>query len=243
MTQGSFPMNSAEARDITARINSKVEQLGEVETQLWELLSQAHAGKAWVALGYSGWSQYVGEELTVGRSHAYRLLDYAKVVEAFREVSPVGDTSTLTERQARNIKPVLGQARADIEEAIAAGEEPNQAVKDAIDKYGSRPVKYYEPTPAEFDARSEHVKMDMLSDAAAFAFDDPTNHLVKVVKLVRDAVDLWQEYDDPPSRMDAIHGCRTLEYYAEAMERMAGNLMEVRERILAYLARQGVGNG
>ncbi|GGX41340.1 hypothetical protein GCM10010353_65840 [Streptomyces chryseus] len=35
----------------------------------------AHRGRVWVALGYSGWDEYAQGEMGVSRAQAYRLID------------------------------------------------------------------------------------------------------------------------------------------------------------------------
>lgn len=104
-------LTEVEARQLTDDIKETAEQL-------WKLLLRAYEGKAWKVLGYVSWEAYVKTEFDMGRSHSYRILDQGKVILALqeaasvnlgtREVSPLGDIS---ERDARDIKPVLPQVQ------------------------------------------------------------------------------------------------------------------------------------
>ena len=46
---------------------------------------------------------YCQERWRIGRAHAYRLMESAQVIDA---LSPVGDTTGLSERQARELAPM-----------------------------------------------------------------------------------------------------------------------------------------
>lgn len=75
-------MTRDEARALTDRIRDAVEAT-------WALLLEAHEQRAWAALGYGTWAEYV---------------------------LPMGNIS---ERAARDIKPHLDDVTAEIEERIA----------------------------------------------------------------------------------------------------------------------------
>jgi hypothetical protein len=137
-----------EAQVITSKIQSTTEML-------WELLFEAHEGKAWEPMGYTSWQAYVHAEFQISRSQSYRLIDQAKVTRAIEEaavsaaVSPMGDTFhptvEVTERQVIAIKPHIEEVVAEVRESVASGVEPQQAVHFAIQKYGT-------PTPKDADA-------------------------------------------------------------------------------------------
>lgn len=92
-------LTSGEARALTNRIKAAVEEA-------WALLLEAHERRAWTALGYHRWEDYVRGEFNMSRSYSYRLLDQAAVVRAIEAVSPMGDIE-LDERAARDLKPIL----------------------------------------------------------------------------------------------------------------------------------------
>lgn len=69
-----------EARALTDRIRDSVEAT-------WALLLEAHEQKAWAALGYATWAEYVSAEFNMSRRHSYRLLDHGRVVQAIEEAT------------------------------------------------------------------------------------------------------------------------------------------------------------
>lgn len=89
----SYVCNEAEARALTDEIKGSVERT-------WLLLSNAHERKAWAALGYGSWRDYAMAEFGLSQSHAYRLLDAARVVREIEAAagSPFGEIS---EKEAR----------------------------------------------------------------------------------------------------------------------------------------------
>ena len=124
-------MTEDEARSLTDEIKKGVEVL-------WSMLFIAHERQAWRSLGYADWKEYVKVEFDMSKQYSYRILDQARVINTIRdaiespmgdssEMSPVGDIS-ISERQARDIKPILpqvvGRIRERIEEEAA---EPSAA--------------------------------------------------------------------------------------------------------------------
>lgn len=120
------PMNKTEARALTERIKSTADHL-------WALLLEAHERKAWKALGYERWRDYCNAEFKISARHAYRLLSQAEVLVAIEEVSGVTHGShDLSERDARDIKPILEVVVEDIRDRIGHGEEPEEAVRTSV---------------------------------------------------------------------------------------------------------------
>lgn len=90
-----------DARALTDRIKNAAEQV-------WSLLLEAHERRAWAALGYGRWEDYVRAEFDMARSYSYQVLDHARVVQAIQHASGMSATADiLTEREARDIKPIL----------------------------------------------------------------------------------------------------------------------------------------
>jgi hypothetical protein len=106
------PLNPDEAREITEKIKHQ-------SNQLFVLVKRAHAGRAWEALGYSGFAEYVRREFGTSTSWAYRLLSQANVIEAIEARVPEGTKIELGEPVARSLKKVLPNVLADIEERTA----------------------------------------------------------------------------------------------------------------------------
>lgn len=121
------PLTPLEARELTDRIRGAA-------VQLHDLLLEAYARGAWSALGYTSWREYATQELSISQSRAYRLLDQASVIAAIAEasgseISQVGKISALA---ASEIKDVLPDVTAAIQEKVAAGAEPTEAVREAV---------------------------------------------------------------------------------------------------------------
>lgn len=141
-----YSMSTSEARSIT-------DQIKEHTDAVWKLLVVAHEGQAWKPLGYSTWADYVAGEFSMSRAYSYRVLDQARVIRAIEEaVSPNGDISAaLTEKAARDIKPVLSTVVDDIREGVAdLGPEPEpervQAVVDeVVQSHRRAPEPYWSP--------------------------------------------------------------------------------------------------
>lgn len=93
-------LTEPEARDLTDSIKSTV-------VATYVLLSRAHEGKAYKALGYSTWKEYVSSEFDFSTQRSYQLLDLAKTAKAIEEAAPEGYEANLTEAQARDIKREL----------------------------------------------------------------------------------------------------------------------------------------
>lgn len=109
LAQGSA-CSAEEARELTDRIKASVEQT-------WALLLEAHDRHAWSALGYDRWEDYVRGEFDMARSTSYQLVDQGRVIQALRGVSANADI-VLTEKEARDIKPVLSQVVEQVREAV-----------------------------------------------------------------------------------------------------------------------------
>lgn len=89
-----------EALELTKSIKSTI-------TAAWVLLGRAHDGKAYRALGYNTWEEYVRTEFDFSVRTSYRLLDKAEVVRALEEATPADTTIQLTNKQVQEIKREL----------------------------------------------------------------------------------------------------------------------------------------
>lgn len=86
-------LDADSARRLTDEIRATAEHV-------WALLLQAHEQRAWSALGYGTWAEYVKTEFDYSRSRSYQLLDQAFVLreiegavrEAKRPMSAIADT-------------------------------------------------------------------------------------------------------------------------------------------------------
>lgn len=119
------PLTSEEARALTDTIRNAVDVL-------WVLIMKAHNGKAWSALGYDTWADYVQQEFNMSRSRSYQLLDQARVVQEIEAALPDGTKVSISEAAARDLKGVLEEVVPEIKERTE-GLDPDEA-SDILDE-------------------------------------------------------------------------------------------------------------
>lgn len=125
-------LTAESARELTDRIKGAAEQL-------WALLLEAHERRAWSALGYARWEDYVRAELNMSRQRAYQVLDQGRVI---REIGSAVSTSVdITEAAARDIKPHLPQVvdeictRVTTAPTILPPEQVHQVVREVVEEF------------------------------------------------------------------------------------------------------------
>ncbi|TMC06075.1 MAG: hypothetical protein E6J41_19985 [Chloroflexi bacterium] len=106
-----LPLDQREAALLTERIRAATRRV-------CLLLLKAHEGRAWIALGYSSWNQYVRSEFSISRSRSYELLDQARVVLRLRDAAGTQTVPEVSAYLALHIKPRLGQIAQDIQERV-----------------------------------------------------------------------------------------------------------------------------
>lgn len=127
------PLTRETATELTRSIRDAAEVI-------WVLIARAHAGKAWKALGYSNWAEYVNDEFNMSRSRSYQILDQAKVIAAINEATPQGAEISVSESSARDLKYVIQEAVPEIKEKTQ-GLPPEEAVavtQEIIAKYENK---------------------------------------------------------------------------------------------------------
>ncbi|MFY1576160.1 hypothetical protein ACN26Z_14860 [Verrucosispora sp. WMMD703] len=93
---------------------------------MWALLMEAHERRVWRALGYNTWEAYVRDRFDMARRTSYQVLDQARVIRAIEEATEdVRHGAQITERQTRDIKPILGEVVQTIRQRVTA--DPGQA--------------------------------------------------------------------------------------------------------------------
>lgn len=152
------PLNEAEALELTERIRNTT-------NLLWVLIKRAHAGKAYLALGYTSFEEYARTEFDISRSYAYKLLNQANVIEAIEAVVPEGTEFSLTAGQAADIKPVLPAMLATIEERASdlAPSEAGQMIEDVMrEDLARRKAEAEEETEREYqgDYNPDYIPPD-----------------------------------------------------------------------------------
>lgn len=168
-------MTQSEARDITEAIRSAA-------TATYILLAQAHEGKAFKALGYDTWAEYVREEFEISPQRSYQLLDLSKTIKTIEDSSPEGTTVKLTEAQARDIKRELPRITEKIKEETAElpPEEASSVIDDIIEeareqkKADDKAIAEREKNIAEAEEDGYHRGLEAAADALLQA-DSPDN--------------------------------------------------------------------
>jgi hypothetical protein len=100
------------ARELTERIRAAACTAHRV----CSLLVEAHERRAWSALGYHTWSDYIRAEFRLSRSRSYELLDHGRVLRALEAATGLSGIPDISAYVAAQIKPHL----AEVTEAIRA---------------------------------------------------------------------------------------------------------------------------
>lgn len=105
-------MSEMKARELTNAIKAAAEAT-------YVLLARAHHGKAYKALGYKTWADYVTAEFEISTQRSYQLLNLNNTIEQIAAAAPEGTPVKLTEAQARDIKRELPFITSQIAEETA----------------------------------------------------------------------------------------------------------------------------
>lgn len=159
-------MDVAEAEEITAAIRSTI-------TATYVLLRRAHEGKAYKALGYETWKEYIAGEFDFSVQRSYQLLDLAKTVEVIESATPEGTDVSLTEAQARDIKRELPKITEQVREEtsganpIEASEIVDNIVDDAREqqKADEKTLAQKEKEKADRELEAERAELESQADA------------------------------------------------------------------------------
>jgi hypothetical protein len=117
------PLGAQEARLLTQRIKAEI-------SKVCLLVAEAHERKAWLALGYATWDDYIRSEIGYSRSRAYELLDQARAIRSIQAAAGLSTIPEISPYAARQLKPQLAQVVANIRRRTAAADTP--ARKSAI---------------------------------------------------------------------------------------------------------------
>lgn len=159
-------MDVEEAEEITAAIRSTI-------TATYVLLRRAHEGKAYKALGYETWKDYIAGEFDFSIQRSYQLLDLARTVEVIEAVTPEGTDVSLTEAQARDIKRELPKITERVKEEttdadpIQASEIVDNIVDDAREqqKADEKTLEQKEKEQADRELEAERAELEAQADA------------------------------------------------------------------------------
>lgn len=159
-------MDVAEAEEITAAIRSTI-------TATYVLLRRAHEGKAYKALGYETWKEYIAGEFDFSVQRSYQLLDLAKTVEVIESATPEGTDVSLTEAQARDIKRELPKITEQVREETAGSDpiEASEIVDNIVDdareqqKADEKTLAQKEKEKADRELEAERAELESQADA------------------------------------------------------------------------------
>ncbi|HMM74883.1 MAG TPA: hypothetical protein PJ986_04175 [Gammaproteobacteria bacterium] len=154
------PLTPERARELTDAIRRDM-------AGVWMQLLRAYEGNAHAALGYTSWGDYCSTEFGIERSRSYRMLNAARVVEVIAQEtqSPMGDSTAIPERVARELTPLLDEpetlvatfeeAKADAPKAAdGTSKVTAKGVRDRVQaKINSRPAAAETPRGAHLADR------------------------------------------------------------------------------------------
>lgn len=182
-------MSKDEAVKLTQDIKSTT-------TALYVLLKRAHDDKAWVAMGYKSWTEYIKNEFNFSRTRSYQLINQATVIEELDEAS--GVPMYISEREARAIKnrlPEITEKIQKLDKENMSDDEIKEKVQEIIEEEKEEvdmANKDYdgEPEPKEDNSKMEEWKPEgidmekmkkMLSDEDQFFY----NNLITTLKIFK----------------------------------------------------------
>jgi hypothetical protein len=130
-------MNDKEARKLTDKIKSTVDQLH-------TLFLRAYEERAWEALGYLSWREYVSTEFDMSESRAYQILDHGEVIRIVEDrnlsKSEAFDNSPNAPK-SRDLLPNTGQTKQLMPVFREAGPEAMLEVWDkAVESTKGKPT-------------------------------------------------------------------------------------------------------
>lgn len=148
------PLTSEQAAKLTATIRNVVDVL-------WILFERAHAGKAWQALDYGSWEEYVRAEFDMSRSRSYQILDQARVIREIEASVPAGTEVVLSEAAARDIRGVLDEVIPKIKERTEGLTplEASRVVEEVVDEQREQLRQDRDEAYSQVDAEEDNDTM------------------------------------------------------------------------------------
>lgn len=124
---------------------------------LWVRLEAARNGRAWKALGYTSWADYLETEFEISRSRGYQLVAHAAAVRELAEAAglEVSTAVDIPERHTRAIDTTA--AAADIAAAVAAEPDADEARRAEIVEQTITEHKVTATTTTTIDADTAEI--------------------------------------------------------------------------------------
>lgn len=147
------PLSREEAEELTEHIRSTADVL-------YVLIARAHAGKAYLALGYSSFEKYVKTEFDISRSRAYQFLNQAHVIDAITAAAPDGTQIKISEAAARDLKNFVDELAPEIKERTEGvdADDAGAIIEDLVNDYRERAKKPLEDEENDFNV--EDLSLD-----------------------------------------------------------------------------------
>ena len=145
---------------------------------MYVLIQRAHAGKAYKALGYSSFGDYVTQEFEISTSRAYQLINLAETIRIIEEVTPDDTEVRLTEAQARDIKRELPKITEKIEQETEGKtpEESKEIVETIINEERENIKNSSIGNVNDYPTDDENSDFDLIEDKAQFNNNSNSNH-------------------------------------------------------------------
>ena len=196
------PLEEAAARDLTERIRNATQQI-------CMLLLEAHARRAWIALGYKSWERYVQSEFGISRSRSYQLLDQGRVTAAIQSTAGLSGALNIHPYAAAQLKPRLAEIVEVVRMRTAGLPEPEardvvaeviKSERDLAGRYRSlRPVVHPASATVDlsplYDAVGSLARMPEPVDAADMVSDDGAARLVELRSALAWLIDFTEEWE------------------------------------------------
>jgi hypothetical protein len=201
------PHTREEAFAITALINQQGEALS-------RNIVEAHDRKAWKALGYECWKDYVEGELKISKQQAFRLLSHertCKVLKINSTESPIGDSKP-PESVTRELTAVPDEKKAEVF-AEAVKKSPNG-----------------KPTAKEVRAVVDTVVVPVRKQTDRKGFHEVQAELRGAVELSQELEGTRAENEELRGMLDAVTADDSAKQIQ--MERQKFNSLEGRNRQL-----------
>ena len=203
-------LTQGEAQELTTRIKANVESL-------WYLLTEAKERRAWDALGYTSWGEYVRVEFDMNRARSYQLLNHGVVIHQLAEAAGLSTAvDTPPEWRTRNITPEkLPQAAAEVRRAVERGVLPTEAIRETVSSFSE----------AHREAEKQVIASDALPDV---------RRVYEAVTRMRQG---WNAEDVGPA-INSIYGAVDVGHVLDEVTKSAEYLSELVRCLRAYLERE-----
>lgn len=110
---------------------SLTQEIQRTSVRLWVLVTEAHDRKAYTALGYPTWDDYVRAELKMSPSRSYQLLDTGHVMKELAVAgADIDAMPVIPTRVVAKVKDRLPEVRRLIRSTIASEGDLDRALRD-----------------------------------------------------------------------------------------------------------------